>query len=147
LAWVAITVLLAVTSLWYGMNLNFGEPPHPQPQSAAPSPTPLASTDKPPVTNPDEKDKTNPQADSAQTQTSFVPGQSEGRSLTWLPLFPAILLVAVALRLLTRRPNEVIQDSPRFLEALEIWQPVIGKKCTTPRDFKRFLNRVRYIAM
>jgi len=58
-----------------------------------------------------------------------------------------LVLLGFAAWALTRRPNELIQDSKNFTEALEIWQPVIGLQCRTPREIKRFLNRVRYIAM
>jgi len=67
--------------------------------------------------------------------------------LKWLPLIPAIVLLAFAAWVLTRRPNEIIQDSEKFTDALKLWRPIITEKCNSPRDLKRFLNRVRYIAM
>jgi hypothetical protein len=60
---------------------------------------------------------------------------------------PGLLLLGLSFWVLTRRPNEIIQDSKKFTEALEIWQPLIGQQHKTPREIKRFLNRVRYIAM
>jgi hypothetical protein len=58
-----------------------------------------------------------------------------------------LVLLGFTVWVLTRRPNEIIHDSRDFTEALEIWQPVIGRQYRTPREIKRFLNRVRYIAM
>ncbi|HJU06383.1 MAG TPA: hypothetical protein VJ692_14650, partial [Nitrospiraceae bacterium] len=57
-----------------------------------------------------------------------------------------IILLMAAL-LLLRRPDVVIKDSPEFEKALRIWLPIIITKQHTPRSIKRFLNRVRYLAM
>lgn len=50
-----------------------------------------------------------------------------------------------------RRRLEVIgamtADSSDFTKALEIWRPLIVNKFQTPRALKRFLNRLRYLAM
>jgi len=53
----------------------------------------------------------------------------------------------VAVWVLTRRPGLVVKDSPRFVEALETWHPLVVRRSPTPRSVKRFMNRVRYLAM
>lgn len=69
--------------------------------------------------------------------------------LGWLALASMPLAVAatvVALRLLRRNINET-RDSKTFLEALEIWTPLVAARRATPRAIKRFGNRMRYLAM
>lgn len=46
-----------------------------------------------------------------------------------------------------RRMDRITTDSAEFREALAIWQPWIVARRLTPRAIKRYLNRVRYIAM
>jgi len=46
-----------------------------------------------------------------------------------------------------RRPDPVVRDSAEFTKALAIWRSVVFARRRTPRSFKRFLNRVRYMAM
>jgi hypothetical protein len=49
---------------------------------------------------------------------------------------------------LVRRPQElVVRDSPDFIDAMRIWQPMLVTKLHTPRSMKRFMNRLRYLAM
>jgi hypothetical protein len=40
-----------------------------------------------------------------------------------------------------------VQDSGDFVAALEIWHPVIARGDPNPRGIKRFVNRVRFLAM
>jgi hypothetical protein len=77
----------------------------------------------------------------------FTPGQ-RGSPPVWLPLIPlSALLVAGIWMALKNLPEVVVKDSPEFAEALKIWLPVITTRQHTPRSIKRFLNRVRYLAM
>jgi photosystem II stability/assembly factor-like uncharacterized protein len=41
----------------------------------------------------------------------------------------------------------VTHDSPKFAEALKLWQPVITSSRHTPRAIKRYVNRVRCLEM
>jgi hypothetical protein len=69
------------------------------------------------------------------------------RWLLYLFMLPGGVVVGgVAYWVLTRRPGLVIDDSPEFRDALEIWSPLIFAKEGTPRSVKRFLNRLRYVA-
>lgn len=58
----------------------------------------------------------------------------------------AIALVVIFIGVLTR-PEPVVRDSRTFRIALEAWSPVIGARGGTPRQIKRFLNRLRFYAM
>jgi hypothetical protein len=46
-----------------------------------------------------------------------------------------------------RRERLVVKDSSPFARALHIWEPLVFLAIKTPRGLKRFLNRVRYLAM
>jgi hypothetical protein len=48
---------------------------------------------------------------------------------------------------LTSRRTGTLKDSPAFATALGIWHQVVFAKHRTPRALKRFVNRVRYMAM
>ncbi len=65
----------------------------------------------------------------------------------WLPVLVGILLaigvIAYSMKMPERRPK----DSVEFKEALKIWQPWILLNRQTPRAIKRYLNRIRYMAM
>ncbi len=143
-AWVASTLVLASASLWYGLNLKLEERPRVPPPVVVQAPSPKGQTDTATTDSPELKE--NPRAKN-QGEVIFVPGVTETLHLAWLPVIPGLLLLGIGFWVLTRRPNEIIQDSQKFTEALEIWQPVIGQQYKTPREIKRFLNRVRYIAM
>lgn len=68
-----------------------------------------------------------------------------------LPLYPAALLLIVLVGLgiwrLSIPPGVVLHDSPDFETALRTWHPLVFSYRNTPRSIKRFLNRVRYLAM
>ena len=64
-----------------------------------------------------------------------------------LTFLGVILLVIAVLVNLLFRPAAVVADSPEFKRALNAWAPLLGGVLTTPRDAKRFLNRLRYYAM
>jgi photosystem II stability/assembly factor-like uncharacterized protein len=64
--------------------------------------------------------------------------------VVWVGLALAMLL---AWRRLANRAEPTLQDSPAFRVALRAWAPYVASRRTTPRAFKKFLNRVRYYAM
>ena len=66
-----------------------------------------------------------------------------------LPLYlGAVFLLLVANVVLTTRPGLVTHDSQQFTDALgKVWYPLVLEKQNTPRAAKRFVNRVRYLAM
>jgi hypothetical protein len=66
-----------------------------------------------------------------------------------LPLYLiALFLLLVANVVLTTRQGVVTHDSQQFTDAMEkVWYPLVLAKQNTPRAAKRFVNRVRYLAM
>ena len=44
-----------------------------------------------------------------------------------------------------RREEDHTRDSPEFSCALSIWHPVLRTRANSPRELKRFVNRVRYL--
>lgn len=80
------------------------------------------------------------------TPLELIPGAPEGRS--WVPLAGG-LVAALLFMLWLLLPSEpsVVGDSPAFSQALKSWSPVLYASLTTPRSAKKFLNRVRYLAM
>lgn len=76
----------------------------------------------------------------------FIAANAEGISgHFWL--WPLLLLLAALAMILFQRPQVVVKDSPAFLEALEIWHPLVAAVHNTPRSIKRYMNRLRYFAM
>jgi len=66
-----------------------------------------------------------------------------------VPLYlAALFLLLVTNVVLTTRPGVVTRDSKQFTDAMgQVWYPLVLAKQNTPRAAKRFVNRVRYLAM
>jgi hypothetical protein len=62
-------------------------------------------------------------------------------------IVPLILLGGALIIVLRRRPKVVEQDSKDFREALGVWLPLVAARQNTPREVKRYVNRVRLLAM
>jgi photosystem II stability/assembly factor-like uncharacterized protein len=89
-----------------------------------------------------------------QLQPPKIEGGSPARPqrwwiINWWPFYLAVAgLIVVIRRVLTERPELVVKDSPIFTQALDIWYRLVtAPPRNTPRAAKRFLNRVRYLAM
>jgi hypothetical protein len=67
----------------------------------------------------------------------------------WAPPLAALVLVGLVASIYVPRffSEPVVDDSASFREALEIWAPVIARQRQTPRAVKRFVNRLRFLAM
>ncbi|QBE62195.1 P-loop NTPase fold protein [Pseudoduganella lutea] len=65
----------------------------------------------------------------------------------WYVVVPLALLIAAAFGAAVRLPRFVHRDSVDFLRALETWSEWLSETYTTPRSFKRFVNKVRFLAM
>lgn len=64
-------------------------------------------------------------------------------------VFFILSLITVALAVLKRRRSSdqhATRDSQEFTDALKIWHPVVRARVDSPRELKRFINRVRYLA-
>ena len=81
-------------------------------------------------------------------KADFHPG-AEDASQTgpWLALLAGLGLAVIGGRYLVQRPRRFTEDSKTFRNALAIWHPWIVLVRRTPRTIKRFLNRLRYVAM
>jgi hypothetical protein len=66
---------------------------------------------------------------------------------TRLLLLLLVALLGLGLWRLSIRPEIEIRDSHEFEQALAAWHPLVFAKRNTPRSVKRFVNRVRYLAM
>jgi hypothetical protein len=82
---------------------------------------------------------------------SILPTRSPwpARWILSLPLYVIAIFVLLAANVvLTTRSGVVTHDSKEFTDALECaWYAIILAKQNTPRAAKRFVNRVRYLAM
>jgi hypothetical protein len=66
----------------------------------------------------------------------------------WLVALPAVIIVAALIWVFLMRPPVVVKDSPEFTAAVEYWHPILfANPSATPRAMKRFMNRVRFLAM
>lgn len=128
--------------------------------SSTPPPT-VASSEFSPTPTPSDQPKTAPDAATFDSPTStpmpppetrtapanFWPGRTGSPPLWVMLLLAAAILIAGLIRL-ARRTGTVIEDSPGFIQALEKWFPFLSKgNDMTPREVKRFVNRLRYFAM
>lgn len=74
------------------------------------------------------------------------PPEATRRQWIWPAVFPAILTLAAIIALRRRRERQAT-DSPDFLRSLDVHWDTIDQLFPTPREKKRFINRVRYLAM
>jgi hypothetical protein len=65
----------------------------------------------------------------------------------WLMVIGGALLAGFAVWKLREPPGLIVHDSREFQEALDAWCDVVRARQNTPRSLKRFMNRVRYLAM
>lgn len=89
----------------------------------------------------------NPKEPEPTAAPPYTPGQDNAASTAWLPVAPGLVFAGLALGWLLRSPVKLTEDSDDFLTALALWHPWIAAACPTPRLVKRFLNRLRYLAM
>jgi hypothetical protein len=79
-----------------------------------------------------------------------LPGSSaqpEGWIQSWPALLILIWILWFSYDAALRRTQLISKDSPLFRVALDVWSPLVMSVMNTPRSAKRFLNRVRYLAM
>lgn len=153
---IAFTVLcLAGTLTWTGYCLSPAKP-EANPLAAVPVPTaqpqPSAQPTKPGATPAVTTGPTatptaipNVTLQSAQSPTAF-PSTYFGPLLFMLILGPGAAFAWIVGREERQRRAET-ENSPEFVNALIQLQPFIVSQAPTPRQIKRFLNRVRYYAM
>ena len=93
-------------------------------------------------------DKPPPSPQEEETRLVFVNGAKSSPSPFWLLwLVRRSAAAALAALLHARRPNPTAAaDSEEFVRALKHWSAVARHLCVTPREMKRFLNRLRFAA-
>lgn len=115
-------------------------PAAPVESAAAPQPAPAQPANQPSTAPPMEVNLPIIPVD-----RDNVPGARQ-----WLWWGPTAALLAMSLLwlvgLATRRRNTVVQDSPKFVRALDAVEPLLSARHLTPRLVKRFQNRMRYLA-
>ncbi|MEP3245285.1 MAG: P-loop NTPase fold protein [Sneathiella sp.] len=67
--------------------------------------------------------------------------------LLWLFLILVPLPLAYLLKRVTMEPDETVRDTKSFRDALQIWNRAVFASNPTPRDMKRYHNRLRFNAM
>jgi KAP family P-loop domain len=83
----------------------------------------------------------------AQTDTKHDPWQRGFHTNSWYLLIPLAVGLAALYRALTWPRDVEFMDRKDFRDALGAWLPLVGTIVNSPRDQKRFVNRVRYIAL
>lgn len=143
-AGVTATVLLLVAAAFVGGKMIFPKrgPELPSKTKGVQEAQTQQTTSTNPPVSPAESQEAPPESPPA-TLESATPGEAASWAL-W-PLLAALGAASIWSALM--RPANVVYDSAQFVEALRRWQPLISRKRNTPRSLKRFLNRVRYLAM
>ena len=84
---------------------------------------------------------------------TYIPGQGSPMS-PWASIGAVLLLILSGISLWLRhlvppeRPEpSVVEDTRAFSRALRAWNPVIAERLITPRRLRRFMNRLRYMAV
>ena len=115
----------------------------------APSPKPKAIEQKPALSTKEVPNGEVVSPVSGSTPEIRVKSVWPARWILSVPLYlAAIFVLLVANVALTTRPGVVTHDSKEFTDAMEeVWYPLVLAKQNTPRTAKRFINRVRYLAM
>ena len=88
-----------------------------------------------------------PTAELVREPAEITAGERGPFSRGFLPAIALLGMIWLGVTVLTRRPDLVVKDSPNFVDALKIWHPLIHSRQSTPRTIKRFMNRIRYLAM
>lgn len=112
--------------------------------------TSVASAPEKPVTPPkpveEESQKELPAANERDSGSYIREGQKASPSpWIWVVALGIALVLGVVQRV--RRAEDVTRDSEDFQDALRAWAPVLFAERPTPRAFKRFVNRMRFVAM
>ena len=145
-AWpLVMVVAMLVLGWWSGVQTPDVAPPQAEPAAEVADTAAGAGPVAPQTQGRPDRAGTEPDAKPSQA-ASLVPGQTAPVPMTaWLvPLF--LLLAATGVTLL-HRPPVVERDSRTFREALTNWLPLVAARQNTPREVKRFVNRVRLLAM
>lgn len=140
--WFGALVIIAAGVYVGEQRMRSVSPDAPQATETQPAPS-QDSTEQDAEEGPTEAEVTN-------STLSGVRLRSEPTFRLWGALFlwgiPVLVVLAALLRHIWPRKADHAQDSPDFTKALEIWNPLVRVRAESPRQVKRFINRVRYMA-
>ena len=153
-AWRLVPLVLVFATLGVGIYAGTGlyQPETPLEQDGRSSAvSPSADPQQPGDTlsvSPGSQSVSQPRRPSGGGGSWFRPGAEAGVSW-WVPLCALSLLAASAAvtTYARQRREDRVQDSPNFTTALNVWHPLVRARTNSPRQMKRFINRVRYLAM
>ena len=142
-----LALLLAAAVFHYGHGLPSWKPDTHR-EGGESTKTGAAATSIPSAASPPIliKQSGKPPQDPRTRPAELIPGQEDGPGWAWM-LAGFVLLVTSAVALVLSRPHIVVRDSKSFRDALAIWDEVIVSTQNTPRKLKRFMNRLRWLAM
>ncbi len=155
----ALFIALILATLWFGNVLGPQSEPGVELASESTSgvdPKPGGVGDSA-VTDPtkgaDNLDAPLPDT-SSDKPAEFSPG-AQPPELPWLPVLVAALIFGFGSYSVMRKVRQaeseetaaVVDDSEPFSRALKVWNPVIASQLETPRELRRFMNRLRYSAV
>ena len=153
-------VAFLISSAWLGLDLATRSLPTVAASSAAPSSAPApADAIKPSASPPNVGAEGAATLRPAPTSPPLTSADLSDAGLTTrgvlgtvppvaVVLAFAFLLIIVSFQFLPRLQIEpVVSDGPQFQDALKIWLAGITKTRETPRAVKRFVNRLRFMAM
>lgn len=155
--WPLVPVALVIAAAWsLGSNIDLGKPEQAKTvasREAAREATQGSATADPAVQPPARAVPTGPLPSGAENtrdtpRVKVTPGEGGGRT-DW-PLFALLGLHFAGFAVWQygrKRERNEVRDSDAFIDALEIWTPVVAHKASAPRAIKRFGNRLRYFAM
>lgn len=147
---VAISLAILVGTVFLGSRLP--PPPEPQAPPGAVEPSYVHYRDLAPGGAGERVVTAAPGRSPENASSKYVPSPPStiGIGLLYLLLVP---LAAAAAGGFFLQGDVEVRDSPRFKEALKVWNPLLIRDPAnpeiraTPRAMKRFLNRLRYLAM
>jgi len=142
---VFLICLTGATGLQIGKSGLFGAGIAPELSSTGPAKTPAVSNT---AGNSAGPERLSPEQAAPVVLSLSAAAQTSNSFLAYLwPLAGTSLLIYGFWRILVRKDEHKVKDSPDFRNALAIWDSVIVLTHLTPRATKRFMNRVRCLAM
>ncbi|MBN2010579.1 hypothetical protein JW960_14630 [candidate division KSB1 bacterium] len=147
LAWpVILLALFIVVGYWLGDQLVNHKPQRAR-QTAANIAEPASRQAETVTTGTQTSSQAMNQEALAQNQPAQFSDGEEQKHAETIYLIPLLVLIGVAGWRLIRQPGGTVEDSVEFQDALDIWYQIILARHNTPRTIKRFMNRLRFLAM